>query len=169
MGHHPKQEWESLLERQLRKCICLSPEARGTLDLLRDLNVGNIGLRGVRLATQRRDQEIVPVVHMPDREAETGSISGPPPSLDLLGLDPVATVSREGQVAMDPFWGLNLLTPGAMTPLSPVAGPSYLIDPPPVPEGPPPPGTPGKQVTFGPAVQYSTVGLQPNLEQVIVP
>ena len=176
--------------------LASSSEAKGTLELLRDLNVSNIGLRGVRLATQGRDQEIVPVVHMPDREAEVGSISGPPPSLDLLGLDPVVTVRHEGSLGTDkPFWGPNPLTPGATTPFSPLTDPSQWTEVPPppplaayesprestrplaaaytpggtrVPDGPPP-DTPGKQVTFSPAVYCNNMGVQPGLAQAAVP
>ena len=65
-------------------------------EALRDLNVGNVGLRGVRLATQGRDLDVVPVVHMPERDpGNTGEVA-PPPSLDLLGLDPVRSKDSGG-------------------------------------------------------------------------
>ena len=155
-------------------------------EALRDLNVGDIGLRGVRLASQGRDLDVVPVVHMPQREPGNSGDVGPPPSLDLLGLDPVPPVSSGGraQVIEESAWKHNPLMPGAMTPFSRVGElqlPRDEMPPPPpvtcespresspasypvytpggtrVPDGPPP-TTPGRAVTFSPSVQYNTWG-----------
>ena len=107
-------------------------------EALRDLNVGNIGLRGVRLATHGRDLDVVPVVHMPDRDPGNAREVAPPPSLDLLGLDPVPPVPISGgsQMVGDLNVGPNPFMPGVATPFSRVSEPLLGVHMAP----PPPPG-----------------------------
>ena len=156
---------------------------KGSMEMLRDLNVEQLGLRGVRLATPGKDQEVVPVVHMPDRELGVAMPQGPPPSLDLLGLDPAMDAAISGSSTGCGYvapGGTNPLLPGASTPFMSMSGPSYPMASPP----PPPPNiydsprggysaptyTPGgtrvpdgtppltPRVTFCPDVQYANLG-----------
>ena len=116
-------------------------------DLLRGYDVDeSTGLRGVQLAHPRKERDPFPVIHMPDREYGGGNEQGPPPSLDLPGLDPVP-VQRGLQESVGrpvPPLALGPCMPGAMTPFV-ATGRSVedrSVPPPPVPvglfESPPP-------------------------------
>ena len=160
------------------------PGTAGSIQVLRDFSASQMGLRGVRIGTQGVDHDYVPVVHMPDREV--GSVHGysQPPSLDLLGLEPVPLGSQYGfpstSSGLTP--GQSPLDPGAATPFVPVSVPPVPLasappPPPPmlfespraspmmpqasytpggtrVPDGTPP-QTPGRTVTFSPMIQYA--------------
>ena len=110
-------------------------------DLLRDYNVDeSTGLRGVQLAHPRKEKDPIPVIHMPDREYGGYGEQGPPPSLDLLGLDPVPVHHgvQESTSRPVPPLALGPCMPGAMTPFVAMGGnvQDQVLPPPPVPSGP---------------------------------
>ena len=110
-------------------------------ELLRGYNVDEgTGLRGVQLAQPRREREPIPVIHMPEREYGALSEQAPPPSLDLLGLDPVPIqqyLAEHPQSGHKPPAALTPCMPGALSPFVPVVGAGSL------PVAPQPPGPPG--------------------------
>ena len=110
-------------------------------ELLRGYNVDEgTGLRGVQLAQPRREREPIPVIHMPEREYGALSEQAPPPSLDLLGLDPVPIqqyLAEHPQIGHKPPAALTPCMPGALSPFVPVVGAGSL------PVAPQPPGPPG--------------------------
>ena len=86
-----------------------------------------VGLRGVRLGTPGRNQEVVPIVHLPNNKV------GRPQY--LLGLDPVLVGVPSGGTGggmEDQVTGFNPLVAGASTPFVPVAVEENMPPPPPL-------------------------------------
>ena len=161
-------------------------DAQHLTNMLRGYDVDHqTGLRGVQLAYPRREREPVPVIHMPEREYGALSEPAPPPSLDLLGLDPIPIQGYQPQGKSDPVPPLMLApcAPDALSPFVLNTGVDAIPAPPhtPMPPRPfesprstvntsrssytpggtripdgPPPVTP-RQVSFSPTVDYSHV------------
>ena len=111
----PSSAWQNSLTQPARE--------QSLADMLRGYNVdASTGLRGVQLAQPRREREPIPVIHMPEREVGEAYERTPPPSLDLLGLDPVPVqqyFAEPPQAEPKPPIALAPCMPGAVTPFAP--------------------------------------------------